>query len=46
VSVICLLVDELWAATLFDLGGLKYELESLSDIQAHLLIPNNLSPKF
>ena len=41
-----LLVDALPGATLLDLGGLQDDLESLLGIQADLLTPGNLSPKF
>lgn len=41
-----LLVDALPGATLFDLGGLQYELESLLGIRVDLLTPADLPPKF
>lgn len=41
-----LLVDALPGATLFDLGGLQDELESLLGIHVDLLTPSDLSPKF
>ncbi len=41
-----LLVDALPAATLFDLGGLQDELESLLGIHVDLLTPTDLPPKF
>ncbi len=41
-----LLVDALPGATLFDLGGLQAELESLLGIQVDLLTPTDLPPKF
>ncbi len=41
-----LLVDALPGATLFDLGGLQVELESLLGIHVDLLTPADLSPKF
>lgn len=45
-SDIDLLVDALPGATLFDLGGLQDELESLLGIHVDLLTPTDLSPKF
>jgi len=45
-SDIDLLVDALPGATLFDLGGLQDELESLLGIHVDLLTPNDLPPKF
>ena len=45
-SDIDLLVDALPGATLFDLGGLQDELESLLGIHVDLLTPADLSPKF
>lgn len=45
-SDIDLLVDALPGATLFDLGGLQYELESLLGIHVDLLTPTDLPPKF
>jgi len=45
-SDIDLLVDALPGATLFDLGGLQDELESLLGIQVDLLTPTDLPPKF
>ncbi|GAA4011663.1 nucleotidyltransferase family protein [Actimicrobium antarcticum] len=41
-----LLVDALPGATLIDLGGLHYELESLLGVHVDLLTPGDLSPKF
>ena len=41
-----LLVDVLPGATLFDLGGLHAELESLLGVHVDLLTPGDLSPKF
>lgn len=41
-----LLVDALPGATLFDLGGLQDELESLLGVQVDLLTPADLSPAF
>ncbi len=41
-----LLVDALPGATLFDLGGLQVELESLLGIHVDLLTPADLPPKF
>lgn len=41
-----LLVDVLPGATLFDLGGLQVELESLLGVPVDLLTPADLSPKF
>jgi uncharacterized protein len=41
-----LLVDALPGATLFDLGGLQDELESLLGIHVDLLAPADLPPKF
>lgn len=41
-----LLVDALPGATLFDLGGLQVELESLLGIRVDLLTPADLPPKF
>ena len=41
-----LLVDALPGATLFDLGGLQEELESLLGIHVDLLTPTDLPPKF
>jgi len=41
-----LLVDALPGATLFDLGGLKDELETLLGIQVDVLTPADLPPKF
>ena len=45
-SDIDLLVDPLPGATLFDLGGLQDELESLLGIHVDLLTPGDLPPKF
>jgi len=41
-----LLVDALPGATLFDLGGLQDELETLLGVHVDLLTPADLSPKF
>ena len=41
-----LLVDALPGATLIDLGGLHYELESLLGAHVDLLTPGDQSPKF
>ncbi|PIQ11989.1 MAG: nucleotidyltransferase [Hydrogenophilales bacterium CG_4_9_14_3_um_filter_59_35] len=41
-----LLVDALPGATLFDLGGLQVELESMLGVHVDLLTPADLSPKF
>lgn len=41
-----LLVDTLPGATLFDLGGLQAELESLLGIHVDLLPPADLPPRF
>ena len=41
-----LLVDALPGATLFDLGGLQEELETLLGIQVDLLTPSDLPQKF
>jgi len=41
-----LLVDPLPGATLFDLGGLQDELESLLGIRVELLTPGDLPPRF
>ena len=41
-----LLVDALPSATLFDLGGLQDELETLLGIRVDLLTPTDLPPKF
>jgi predicted nucleotidyltransferase len=41
-----LLVDALPGATLFDLGGLQEELESLLGVHVDLLTPADLPPKF
>lgn len=41
-----LLVDALPGVTLFDLGGLQDELESLLGIHVDLLTPADLPPKF
>ena len=45
-SDIDLLVDALPGATLFDLGGLQVELESLLGLRVDLLTPGDLPPKF
>lgn len=41
-----LLVDALPGATLFDLGGLQFELESILGVHVDLLTPADLPPKF
>ena len=41
-----LLVDALPGATLFDLGGLQDELESLLELRVDLRTPADLPPKF
>lgn len=41
-----LLVDPLPGATLFDLGGLQFELEELLGIPVDLLTPGDLPPSF
>ncbi|WP_341305483.1 nucleotidyltransferase family protein [Pseudomonas sp. TMP25] len=41
-----LLVDALPGATLFDLGGLQVELETLLGVHVDLLTPGDLSPTF
>lgn len=41
-----LLVDALPGATLFDLGGLQVELESLLGVHVDLLTPADLPPRF
>lgn len=41
-----ILVDALPGATLFDLGGLQIELETLLGVRVDLLTPGDLSPKF
>ena len=41
-----LLVDALPGATLFDLGGLQDELESLLGVDVDVLTPGDLPPKF
>lgn len=41
-----LLVDALPGATLFDLGGLQVELESMLGVHVDLLTPADLPPKF
>lgn len=41
-----LLVDVLPGTTLFDLGGLQVELESLLGLHVDLLTPADLPPKF
>lgn len=45
-SDIDLLVDALPGATLFDLGGLQVELESLLGLPVDLLTPGDLPQKF
>lgn len=45
-SDIDLLVDALPGATLFDLGGLQVELETLLGLHVDLLTPRDLPPKF
>lgn len=44
-SDIDLLVDALPGATLFDLGGLQVELESLLGLRVDLLTPGDLPPR-
>ncbi|MCB1053353.1 MAG: nucleotidyltransferase family protein [Acidobacteria bacterium] len=44
-SDIDLLVDALPGATLFDLGGLQIELETLLGLHVDLLTPGDLPPK-
>ncbi|MFT3812226.1 MAG: nucleotidyltransferase family protein [Acidovorax sp.] len=41
-----LLVDPMPGVTLFDLGGLQDELESLLGVHVDLLTPDDLPPKF
>jgi predicted nucleotidyltransferase len=41
-----LLVDALPGATLFDLGGLQFELETMLGIHVDLLTPGDLPTKF
>jgi predicted nucleotidyltransferase len=41
-----LLVDALPGATLFDLGGLQTELESLRGVRVDVLTPADLPPRF
>jgi predicted nucleotidyltransferase len=41
-----LLVDALPGATLFDLGGLQDELESLLGVHVDVLTPGDLPPRF
>jgi predicted nucleotidyltransferase len=41
-----LLADALPGATLFDLGGLRAELEALPGVRVDLLTPGDLLPKF
>lgn len=41
-----LLVDALPGATLFDLGGLQEELQSLLGVRVDLRTPGDLSPRF
>jgi len=41
-----LLVDTLPGATLFDLGGLQDELETLLGVKVDLLTPGDLPPRF
>lgn len=45
-SDIDLLIDALPGATMFDLGGLQDELESLLGLHVDLLTPEDLPPKF
>ena len=45
-SDIDMLVDALPGATLFDLGGLQDEMESLLGLHVDLLTPGDLPPKF
>lgn len=41
-----ILVDVLPGATLFDLGGIQYELEELLGVPVDLLTPGEISSKF
>ena len=41
-----ILVDALPGATLFDLGGIQYELEELLGVSVDLLTPREISAKF
>ncbi|MCL2717018.1 MAG: nucleotidyltransferase family protein [Alphaproteobacteria bacterium] len=45
-SDIDILVDALPGATLFDLGGLHEDLETLLGVRVDLLTPGDLPPKF
>ena len=46
ISDIDLLVDTLPGATLFDLGGLQDELQTLLGVRVDLLTPGDLPPRF
>lgn len=41
-----ILVDALPGATLFDLGGIQYELQELLGVRVDLLTPGDISVKF
>ncbi len=41
-----ILVDALPGATLFDLGGIQYELQELLGVHVDLLTPRDISAKF
>jgi predicted nucleotidyltransferase len=45
-SDIDILVDALPGATLFDLGGIQYELQELLRVRVDLLTPRDISVKF
>lgn len=45
-SDIDILVDALPGATLFDLGGIQYELQELLGVRVDLLTPRGISVKF
>ncbi|MDB5788761.1 MAG: Nucleotidyltransferase 2 [Caballeronia mineralivorans] len=45
-SDIDILVDALPGATLFDLGGIQYELQELLGVRVDLLTPRDISAKF
>lgn len=45
-SDIDILVDALPGATLFDLGGIQYELQELLGVRVDLLTPRDISVKF
>ena len=44
--MIDILVDALPGATLFDLGGIQYELQELLGVRVDLLTPRDISVKF